>query len=230
MNGQKNGWWRRALPAGAATALAALGAPGAHAGIVWNETSNGDLSDLADYSLASAAARGAISDVGTLSAEVSTVVGRSARTTADSQTTVDGDALLFTVPQGMVATVLAFTHDLPLGVREFLRVDGGGAEYYQARAYPPVVLPGGGQNLLTRFGVGGGLPSGSYVLSFENGATATSTMGYGIDIVIEPAPAPGAAALGALTAVFGCARRRRARPSSRTPEGGSPRSGGAAGR
>lgn len=212
MNGQENGKWRRALPVSAAAAVLASGIQ-ASAGVVWNEASNGDLSDLTDYSLASAAARGAISDVGTLTAEVSTIIGRSARTTANAQTTVDGDSLLFTVPAGMRASVLAFTHDLPLGVREFLRVEdgGGGPTFILPRAYPPVVLPGGGQNLLAQFGVSDGLGAGSYVLSFENGATSTSAMGYGIDIVIEPVPTPGAGAAAVCAGLAGAALKRRRR-------------------
>ncbi len=210
MNGQKYGLWRRALPAAALTVATATNA---HAGVVWNEAADGDLAELIDYSAASAGARGASTDIGTLSAEVSTIIGRSARTTTNAQTTVDGDSLLFTVPAGMRASVLAFTHDLPLGVREFLRVEdgGGGPTFILPRAYPPVVLPGGGQNLLAQFGVSGGLGAGSYILSFENGATATSTMGYGIDIVIEPVPAPGGAAamVGAGLAMAGWPRRRR---------------------
>lgn len=215
MNGQKNASWRRALSAyaGAAVVMAAAGAE-ANAGVIWNETANGDLVELIDYSATNAAARGAFSDVGPLTAEVSTIIGRSARTTVDFQTTVDGDALLFTVPAGMRVTVLAFTHDLPAGVREFLRVDGSGgaAQYFLPRAYPPVVLPGGGQNLLTQFGVSDGLASGSYILSFENGDQSTSTMGYGIDIVIASVPAPGAAAAFGLMGVLGCVPRRGRRP------------------
>lgn len=215
MNGQKYGSWRCALPVAAAAALTVATADVAHAGVVWNESANGDLSDLADYSLAGAAARGAISDIGTLTAEVSTVIGRSARATADSQTTVDGDALRFTVPAGTRVSVLAFTHDLPLGVREFLRVDDApgdpGPRFILPRSYPPLVLPGGGQNLLTQFGLSDGLDAGSYILSFENGDQSTSTMGYGIDIVIAPVPAPGAAATlaGAALTLAGLRPRRR---------------------
>jgi hypothetical protein len=210
MNGQKIGlMWLAPAVGACAAVMVGVTAP-AHAGIIWNETTNGDLAELVDFNQASAAARGAISNVGTLTAEVSTVVGRSARTSANSNSIVDGDAIRFTVPAGMRVTTLAFTHDLAGGVREFLRVSGDTAlEHYLPRAFPPVSLPGGSQNLLAQFGVPQGLEAGSYVLSFENGDPTTSTMGYGIDIVIAQVPAPGGAATLGLMVALGLRRRTR---------------------
>lgn len=189
--------------------LCALGGVGeaARAGIVWDESTTGDLADLNRYGHPDPAQRGSFTDLGTLTPGVSRVIGQSIRSLSGG--TIDGDAVRVVVPAGAMLTDVIFTHDRGAGLREIFRLTGGGAAgpYFMSRTYPPLQLASGQQNLAAMFGPGEGFDPGAYVFSWENAASGT-TMRYTVDFVVVPGPGVGVAVMGGCAALMG--RRRRA--------------------
>lgn len=193
------GAWLCALAAGAAGRTAG-------AGIIWDESIHGELADLNRYGHPDPAQRGTFTNLGPLTPGVNRVIGRSVR---DLGGAVDGDAVRIVVAPDARLTEVIFTHDRGAGLREIFRLTGAAAgPYFMSRAYPPVQLPAGVQDLVTLYGPAEGFDPGAYVFSWENAASGT-TMNYTIDFVIVPAPG---ATGGILVAAALACRPRRRRP------------------
>lgn len=186
-----------------ALATGAWGAS-ARAGIIWDESASGDLSDLNRYGHPDPSQRGAFTDLGPLTPGVNRIIGRSIRELGGA---VDGDAVRIVVPTETQLTEVIFTHDRGAGLREIFRLTGSSAgPYFMSRTYPPAQLAPGTQDLASIFGPADGFDPGAYVFSWENAVSGT-TMNYTVDFVVVPAPAPCTLLAGA--ALLATRRRRR---------------------
>lgn len=193
---------KMALPARLLCMALACGAGGiAQAATIWNESTDGDLSNdrLAPSQLGFASGSNVVQG-----------------TVGDDGTGIDRDYFSITVPTGTALTGLTFTpYTSVSGGSSFIALEAGpqmtvtptgvgiadllGFAHYGTDAIGfdqlPVLAPG----------LGGVLPSGIYTLWVqETGGPAT----FGIDFTVTPVPLPGAAVL-LVSGLFGLAGVRR---------------------
>jgi hypothetical protein len=193
---------KRALSAKVLCMALAFGiGPGAEAATIWNESTDGDLSNDR-----------LVPSLLTLASGSNVVQG----TVGDGGTGVDRDYFSITVPTGMVLTELTFTPlTSPSGDVSFIALEAG----------PQMTVTPLGQGLQDLLGfehvgrdligfnqlpvlapsLNGVLPSGIYSLWYQDTGGPAA---YGIDFTVTPVPLPGAAVL-LFSGLFGLAGLRR---------------------
>lgn len=186
--------------------------------INWNESTDGDLGELYQFSAPSGG--DLVVNFGPIGIGTHTFVGTNLQTSGGTNR-FEGDAIRFSIPVGLQLEDIVFQHDRAAGLREFLMVSGSSTlATYVFRTFPAYYLPGPTESLIDYTPVGPpsrpailpgvqSLGPGEYLLSWDN-QTFNTTMNYTLQLVVTPAP--GAMALLAGGSMVLARRRRPSTP------------------
>ena len=162
----------------------------ASAGVIWNESVDGDLTDLYWYE---DEGQPDWTEIGALPLGDSRILGTSQRQKINLAWIVDGDAIAFEIAPGTTLASLTVGHDRVFGIREFFRLGADGstvAEWYVNYPFPPEAVYDDPSDLLSNETFSPGpLGAGKYVMSFDNATLLVATMNYTIDFHVTPEPA-----------------------------------------
>lgn len=200
------------------TLLAAVLLSGAtaRAGVIWNESVNGDLSNSGLAPTPLKVSMGSNDLYGTTGKSSSTGV-------------IDRDYFTFTIPSGLVLSsifVLPGTHGLgPLG-ESFISVEAGpevtvsanpsnaagllGWYHYSAADIGTDILPLMGSAGFGSTGFAPPLPSGTYSFWVQEASVGTAPYGFDFEVTATPEPGSGTLLLAGLMVTGACIARQRA--------------------